>query len=90
MTIALEQSLHDLCAKHDLTTISLDYSSDSGWSAYAHWANSNGQCGVCFGGQRIDVNHAVGLAIADAYGKRKLALVDVALPDATLCIEVAA
>ena len=90
MTIALEQSLQDLCTKHDLTTISLNYSREWGWGASAHWANSNGQCGYCAGGQRIDASHAVSLAISDAYGKRKLALVDVALPDATLCIEVAA
>jgi len=70
---ALEQSLRDLCAKHDLTTININFSVRFGWSAVAHWDNAS-RCGSSeFGTPTMGA--AVASAISAAIAIRNPAVV---------------
>lgn len=67
MSQTIETLLADLCAKHDLTSISLGFhtriSEGRQFNAYTHWAHSTGLCGSGDGGS---ASEAIANAIKDA------------------------
>lgn len=73
MSQTLDQLFADLCAKHDLTSISVEYCVESnnigpdyGWRSYVHWSGAT-TCASANGGS---ASVAIARAVTDAQLKR--------------------
>ena len=83
MSQTLETLFADICAKHDLTSISVNFSMGASpswaWGSYAHWST------VCASGHGSTPQEAMAAAIKSAAEKRAG---DVSIP-ASITMEMA-
>lgn len=77
---ALEQSMRDICAKHDLLNIGITLHDQSHVSVSIQWADASEDDGRgCVFGRGETINECLGDAIRQKASKQVVALADVAL-----------
>jgi hypothetical protein len=68
--VTIEETFADLCAKHNLSTLSLSFAVLHGWSSYAHWDVPTIESRTCSSGTGKTANSALAAAIAEANAYR--------------------
>ena len=74
MTTSIEQLFADLCAKHDLTLMSVEYSAESyrKWSAWGHWNGPSNNGISCASGRGDTPSDAIADMLAVQRANRGL------------------